>query len=135
MLTTPGYQGRRLGRLHAQELVLEAKGGAGRNDAARSPLAVTQMGGDDELALSPHLHGAHPLVPSFDDPTPADGKGERLPAIHRAVELLAALEPSRIVHAHRVARLGRRPPALHQLHVAKTRGALDHLPVPVAFHL
>src|SRR4029453_15766111 len=105
----------------------EDRRGAGRNDAARSPLAVAQMSGDDELALSSYFHGAHALVPSLDDPALADGKGEGLSAIHRAVELLAALEPPGVVHAHRVARLGPRTRAFHQLHVAKARGGLDHL--------
>ena len=58
--------GRGLGRLHAQQLDLEDEGGARRNDAARSPLAVAQMGGDDELALSPTFMvptpSSHPLM-------------------------------------------------------------------------
>src|SRR5207245_5570420 len=45
----------------------------------------------------------------------------------RGVELLSALEPARVVHAHGVARLGLGARALEDLDVLEPCGRLDHL--------
>src|SRR5262245_64087141 len=90
--------GRRSGRLHGEELDLEDERGAGRDDAAGAALAVAQVRGNDQLALAAHLHGAHAFVPALDHSPLADREHERLAAIHRAIELLAALDYACVVH-------------------------------------
>src|SRR5438105_7183469 len=82
---------------------------------------------NDELALAAHLHRRHALVPALDHATTPEEKDQRLPSIMRGVELLSALEPARVVHAHGVARLGLGARALEDLDVLEARGRLDNL--------
>src|SRR6266446_6324168 len=113
--------------LHSEQLDFEDERGARRNDVAGAAIAVAQVRGDDELALAAHLHGGHALVPALDDAALADGEGERLSAVHRAVELLAALEPARVMHAHRFARLGPGARALDEVDVLEPGRRLNSL--------
>src|SRR5256712_4249994 len=85
------------------------------------------MRGDDELALAAHAHRADAFVPALDDAAAPEGKHDRLAAVVRRVELLAALEPAGVVHAHRVAGLGARAGALDELDVAESGGRFDDL--------
>src|SRR5216683_4207891 len=117
-----------------EQLDLEDQRGAGRDDAARAAVAVPQVRGDDQLALAAHLHGDDALVPALDDAALAHRELERGPAVHRAVELGAALEPAGVVHAHRVAGLGPGPGAFDQIHVAQPGRGLDDLLVLVVSH-
>src|SRR4029450_11252285 len=80
-----------------QQLHLEDQGRAGRDDAPGAPVAVAQRGRNDELPLPTHLHGAHALVPALDDLATPDGELERLAAIHRGGQLLAALAAGGVV--------------------------------------
>src|SRR5262249_53720032 len=114
-------------RVDPDQLHFEDEGGARRDHAARPAIAVAEMRGDDELALAAHAHRADAFVPALDDAAAPDRKHERLAAVVRRIELLAALEPARVVHPHRVAGLRPRPGALHQLHVAKPGRGLDDL--------
>src|SRR5713226_6629362 len=114
----------RAASLDAQQLHLEDQGRARGNHGARAAIAVSQMGGDDQLPLAADLHGDDTLVPALDDAPRAHRELERGAAIHRAVELGPALEPARIVHAHGVTGLGPGAPAFHQVHVAQPRRGL-----------
>src|SRR5437870_12417489 len=85
------------------------------------------MGRTDALALAADAHRADALVPALDDAATSEGKHDRLAAIVGRVELLAALEPARVVHLHRVAGLGSRARALDEIHVAESGRGLDDL--------
>src|SRR5437773_952920 len=110
-----------------EQLHLEDQRRARRNHAAGAPVAVAEMRRDDELALAAHAHRADAFVPAFDDAAAPDRKHERLAAVVRRIELLAALEPARVVHLHRVAGLRPRAGALDELHVAEPGRGLDDL--------
>src|SRR5438552_2988744 len=110
-----------------EQLHLEDQRRARRNHAAGAPIAVAEMRRDDELALAAHAHRAHALVPALDDASLADRKHQRLAAIHRRVELLSALQPSRVVHAHVVAGLGSRTGSFNHVDVSEAGRRLDDL--------
>src|SRR5262249_6847966 len=80
-----------------------------------------------ELALAAHPHRADAFVPALDDASLADGKAQRLAAVVRRIELLAALEPAGVVHAHLVARTGRWSRPFHEDDVPESGGGLDDL--------
>src|SRR6185503_14045386 len=105
-----------------------------RDDPAGPAVPVAQVRGDDQLALAAHLHGDDALVPALDDAALAHRELERGPAVDRAVELRAALEPAGVVHAHGIAGLGLGPGPLDQVHVAQPGGGLDDLLVLVVGH-
>src|SRR5947209_6561591 len=110
-----------------QQLHLEDQRGAGWNHAAGALLPVAEVRGDHELALAAHAHGADALVPALDDAALADRKLERLTAVDRRVELLPALQPARVVHAHVLAGLRHRAGAFDDVHVAQPGRGLDDL--------
>src|SRR5687767_2698953 len=60
-----------------QQLHLEDQGRPARNDPAGPAVTVTQVRGDDQLALAAHLHGDDALVPALDDPALAHRELER----------------------------------------------------------
>src|SRR5512144_2293673 len=119
---------------NAQQLHLEDERGARRDDSTGSPVTVAQVRGDDQLPLAAHLHRDDALVPALDDAPLADRELERAAAVHRAVELRAALEPAGVVHAHCVAGLRPGSGALDQVHVAEPGCRLHHLVVGVIAH-
>src|SRR5438477_98719 len=110
-----------------EQLHLEDQRRARRDHAAGAPITVAEMRRDDELALSAHAHRADPFVPAFDDASLADREHQRLTAIDRRVELLSALQPSRVVDADVVAGLWPRPGAFDDVDVSQTRRCLDDL--------
>src|SRR5262249_16993575 len=110
-----------------EQLDLEDERGARRDHAARAALTVAQMGRDAELARAAHPHRAGAFVPALDDASLADGKAQRLAAVVRRIELLAALEPAGVVHAHLVARTGRWSRPFHEVDVPESGGGLDDL--------
>src|SRR6476469_5618260 len=118
-----GLLSRGLLSLDAEQLDLEDQGGAGRDHPDGPAIAVAQMSGDDQLALASHLHRDDAFVPALDHAALAHRE------LERAVELLSALEPAGVVHAHGVAGFGTRAVALHQVHVAEPGGGLDDLRV------
>src|SRR5260370_1226042 len=92
--------------LDLEQLDNEGEFGIGRDDAAGALFAVSQVGGNDELALAADLHAGHALVPTLDDAIGAELKRKRPAAIDAAVELRAVFERAGVVHNDRVARLG-----------------------------
>src|SRR5438477_12519070 len=110
-----------------EQLHLEDQRRPRRNHAAGAPVAVAEMRRDDELALAAHAHRADAFVPAFDDASLADREHQRLTAIDRRVELLSALQPSRVVHADVVAGLGSGPSPFDDVDVSQTRRCLDDL--------
>jgi ARG/rhodanese/phosphatase superfamily protein len=116
-----------LAGLDRQQLDFEDERGAGRDDVAGAALTVAEVRRNDELTLAARLHRAHALVPALDHAALADRKLEGLAAVHRAVELLAALEPPRVVHADRLARPGPGAGTLDDIDVLEARSRLDGL--------
>jgi hypothetical protein len=57
----------------------------GGNHLARPGVSIDQVGGDDQLALSAHLHDGHALILPFDDPARAKGESEEIgPVVEEA---------------------------------------------------
>src|SRR3989442_14207434 len=83
--------------------------------------------GAKQLGLAPPAHRADALIPALDPTAAPDRKHDGLAAVVRGVELLAALEPARVVHAHQVAGLGPRARALDVIDVAESGRGLDDL--------
>src|SRR5436190_24327755 len=108
-----------------EQLHLEDQRRARRHHAAGAPVAVAEMRRDDELALAAHAHRADAFVPAFDDASLADREHQGLAAIDRRVELLSALQPSRVVDADVVAGLGSGAGAFDDIDVAEPRRGLD----------
>ncbi len=52
--------------------------------------AIAERGRDDQRALAADLHGGDAFVPALDDAAAADRKFERIVAVDRAIEFLAA---------------------------------------------
>src|SRR5206468_10621123 len=105
----------------------EDQRGAGRDDAAGAAFAVPQVRRNDELPLAADSHRADALVPAADHATAADGEHEGLPAVARAVDLGAVLQPPGVVDAHRVSDRWPRALPFHQVDVAETRCGLNRL--------
>src|SRR5581483_3655008 len=85
--------------LRAEQLDVEDQAGVGRDHAAGAADAVAQLGGDQQAALAAHAHRGHALVPAGDHLAGAEGEGERLAPVQRAIELLTVLQPAGVVHA------------------------------------
>src|SRR5215510_16301026 len=86
----------------AEQFDLEDQRRVRRDHAADPAGAIAEIGWDDEGALAADLHRGNAFVPAGDDLPSADRKLERLPAVERAVELLALgaalIEPAGVVH-------------------------------------
>src|SRR5262249_58222924 len=95
--------------------------------AARPAIAVAEVRGDDQLPLASHAHRGDAFVPALDHAAAAEREHERLAAIDRGVELLAALEPAGVVDADGVSGLGPRAGALDEVDVAEAGGGFDDL--------
>src|SRR5262249_40199770 len=63
----------------------------------RAPVPVTELGRDDEVAFLALLHARDALLPALDDLPLAEDEFDRLPAVVRAVELLAVRQLPRVV--------------------------------------
>src|SRR5436305_13276360 len=86
--------------LDVEQLDLEREPRVRRDVRAGAARAVAQRRRDDQLALAADLHPHHPLVPPLDDGVAAEDEHERLAALARAVELLAAVgQGADVVHA------------------------------------
>src|SRR3954454_2859926 len=84
--------------------------------AAGAPVAVAQVGRDDELAAAADLHALHALVPAGDDLADTEAERQRLAPVVRRVELLpGGVSDADVVHLHRRPRRRLRPLALGQL--------------------
>src|SRR5262249_38327058 len=88
---------------------------------------VPEVRRNHQLSLSADTHRADALVPTLDDAPAADRKNERLTAVVRRVELLTALQPAGIVHAHGVTWLGLPAGTLYEIDVAEAGCGLDDL--------
>src|SRR5690606_25423569 len=99
-------------RLDAEQLDVEDQGCARRNHAARTPLAVAKLRGNDERALFAHLHARDALLPAGDHPTLTQREREGLAPVARAIELPAlvfrsarVVQPAGVMHDGALARL------------------------------
>src|SRR5690348_1192703 len=92
--------------LDADEVDDEDQRRVRRDRPARALRAVAEVRRDDQLAPPADLHALHALVPAGDDLAGAEREAERLPAIPRRVELLAALvEHADVLDGHGLAGL------------------------------
>src|SRR5581483_6831642 len=76
-----------------------------RNDSTAAASSVAQLRRDPKLPLAAHFHAGYAFVPTFNHLTSTQRKTEWLPAIDRAVELLAIGEPSGVMHLYSFSRL------------------------------
>src|SRR5690242_438927 len=85
----PGLAGRPGTRLGRNQVADEDEGLAGRDRVPGPPVAVGQIGRDDQLAAAADLHALDALVPARDDPPGAEPERERLTPVPARVEFLA----------------------------------------------
>src|SRR5262249_31296579 len=111
----------------AEQLDVEVELGVGRNDPTRAARAIAERRRDDQASFAPHLHRHHPLVPAGDHLPDADDELERLPAVARAVELLAVRERAGVVHRHPLALLRRGALAYLVVDILQPRRSLHRI--------
>ena len=87
---------------NVEELDIEEQGGVGRDDAAGAARAVTEFGGNTQLAFAADLHSRDALFPALDHMAGPDLKHEGLATVHRAIEFFAVGgEPAGVMHGDR----------------------------------
>src|SRR5271165_3384789 len=87
------------------QIDIEDQGRAGRNDAARTVVAIGKIRRNDEPAALADLHSGNTLVPTLDDRARAERKFERPAGVARTIELLALVvgrgrlvQPAGVLH-------------------------------------
>ena len=86
---------------HFQQLHLEHQIGTWRNGSTCTALAVTQLGGDKQLAFPAFFHALNAFIPTRDDTTGAEVKIETFLAVEAGIEFVAVgLQPAGVVHFH-----------------------------------
>src|SRR5258708_21187265 len=72
-----------------EQLDFENQGGVRRDHAAGAPRAVAEIRRGGELALAPHLHPRHALLPALDHVPLAAREDERAAAVLPRIDLPA----------------------------------------------
>src|SRR6185436_2850710 len=91
---------------NSQQLHLEGQLRIWRYDPARAAGAVAELWGDRQLPFAPDFHARDPFVPSFNDLAGAERKLERVVPVFGRIELLPALQPTRIMNLRLLTALG-----------------------------
>src|SRR5574337_1617349 len=102
---------------YPEQFDVENQRGVRWDHSAGTARSIPQIGWDGEFALAPHLHPLDPFVPAFNDSSGAQRKRKRLSTIDRAIELLAVLQPTRIVNVRRFSGNRKLSGADHLIHV------------------
>mmetsp|Transcript_14646 Transcript_14646/g.40708 ORF Transcript_14646/g.40708 Transcript_14646/m.40708 type:complete len:216 (-) Transcript_14646:329-976(-) len=85
---------------NSKQFHVEIQGGSSRDDSPGAAVSVSESGGNDDLSALPDSHLRKGLVPSPDDLSLSDGKGEGSVAIAGGIELadrIKVVEPSGVV--------------------------------------
>src|SRR6202012_2125668 len=100
----------RASALHVEQFDVEHQCGVRRNDAAGAARAITELGRNDQSALTAHLHRGDAFVPALNHLALPDRNLERIVAVDGGVELLALLailvKPAGVMHDANLTRLG-----------------------------
>src|SRR6185503_17772001 len=105
----------------------------GRNHAAGTLCAITELGRNGQLSLSTHFHALDTLVPSFDDSPGSKRKREWLAPVHGTVELGPIFKPACVMHGDGLPRLCRQAGADRKIDILQSRRRRDFFPLSAYF--
>ena len=106
--------------LNVQQFNIKYQRRIRRNVRRSSRRPISELSGNNEVALTADLHGHQTFVPTFNDPPYADLKVSGMTAAIRAIKLYSALQLAGVVDCNRLAPLRRSPGALDQIRVLQS---------------